>query len=74
MLSLPKQIPIQPLLYKTTTCLKRPATTFVSQMEKTLSKTTPKKLYPAKKWKTNIMQHYTKNKRFSDYIDSIATL
>ena len=35
MLSLPKEIPIQSLLYKTTTCLTRPATTFfVSQMKK----------------------------------------
>ena len=35
MLSLPKEIPIQSLLYKMTTCLTRPATTFfVSQMEK----------------------------------------
>ena len=58
MLSLPKQIPIQSLLYKTTTCLTRPATTlFVSQMKKTcrkqkknLSKTTITKFYPAKKW------------------------
>ena len=34
-LSPSKQIPIQSLLYKTTTCLKRPATTFfVSQMKK----------------------------------------
>ena len=35
MLSLPKQIPIQLLLYKMTTCLSQPATTFfVSQMKK----------------------------------------
>ena len=35
MLSPPKQIPIQSLLYKTTNCLTRPATNFfVSQMEK----------------------------------------
>ena len=34
-LSPPKQIPIKSLLYKTTTCLTRPATTFfVSQMKK----------------------------------------
>ena len=36
MLSPPKQIPIQLLLYKMTTCLAQPATTFfVSQMKKT---------------------------------------
>ena len=35
MLSLPKQIPTQLLLCKTTTCLMQPATTFfVSQMKK----------------------------------------
>ena len=60
-LSLPKQIPIQPLLYKTTTCLTRPATPFfVSQMKKNLSKTTTTKLYPAKKWETNIRQECIK--------------
>ena len=38
-LSLPKEIPIQLLLYKTTTCLTRPATTFfVSQVKKTCLK------------------------------------
>ena len=52
-LSPPKQIPLQSLLYKTTTCLTRPATTFfVSQMKKNLSKATATKLYPTKKWKT----------------------
>ena len=36
----PKPIPVQSFLYKTTTCLTRPATTFfVSQMKKKLSKT-----------------------------------
>ena len=52
-LSLPKQIPKQLLLYKTTTCLAQPANTFfVSQVKKNLSKTTATKLYPAKKWET----------------------
>ena len=52
MLSPPQRIPVQLLLYKTTI---RPATTFfVSQMKKSLSKTTTKKLVPAKKWETNI--------------------
>ena len=50
-LSPPKQIPIQSLLYKTTTCLTRPATTyFVPQMKKNLSKTATAKFYPAEKW------------------------
>ena len=41
MLSPPKPIPIQLLLYKTTTCLTQSATTFfVPQMKKNLSKTT----------------------------------
>ena len=39
MLSPPKQIPLQLLLYKTTTCLTRPETTFfVFQMKKTCLK------------------------------------
>ena len=38
MLSPLKKIPIQSLLQKTTTCLTRPATTFVSHMKKNLSK------------------------------------
>ena len=67
-LSLPKQIPMQSLLYKMTTCLTRPATTFfVLQIKKNLSKTTTKKLYPAKKWETNLRQQCMKNKRLPDY-------
>ena len=51
MLSPPIPILIQSLLYKTTTCLTRPATTFfVPQMKKTLPKTATAKLYPAEKW------------------------
>ena len=74
-LSLPKQISMQSLLYKTTTCLTRPATTFfVSQMKKNLSKTTTTKLHTAKKWKTNIRQQCIKNKRLYDYIYPGATL
>ena len=47
MLSPPKPISIQSLLYKMTTCLTQPATIFfVSQMKKNLSKTTTTKLYP----------------------------
>ena len=51
MLSPPNLIPMQSLLYKTTTCLTLPATTvFVPQMKKYLSKITTAKLYLAKKW------------------------
>ena len=51
MLSSPKPIPIKPLLYKTTTCLTQPATTFfVPQMRKNLSKTAYAKLYSEGKW------------------------
>ena len=75
MLSLPKQIPIQLLLHKRTTCLMQPATTFfVSQMKKNLPKTTTTKLYPVKKWETNIRQQCIKNICFSDYIYSSANL
>ena len=61
MLSLPKQIPIQSLLYKMITCLTWPtATFFVSHMKKCLSKTTITKLYPAEEWETNIRQQCIK--------------
>ena len=70
-----KQIPIQLLLYKMIICLTWPATTFfVSQMKKALSKMTTTKFYPAKKWETIIWKQCIKNKCFSDYIYSIATL
>ena len=73
MLGPPNQIPIQPLMYKTTTCLTRPTTSFFCfTNEKNLSKTTTTKLYPAKKWETNIRQQCIKNKCLSD-IYSIAT-
>ena len=53
--SLSKQIPLQLLLYNTTTSLMPPVTTFFDlQMKKSLSKATTTKLYPAKKWKRNI--------------------
>ena len=65
-LSLTKQIPIQMLLYKTTTCLMQPATPYlVSQIKKKLSKTTTTKFYPAKKWEINMRQQCIKNKRLS---------
>ena len=63
------------LLYKTTTCLTRPATTFFdSQMKKTLSKTTTTKLYPAKECEKKHKEQRMKNKRLSDYIYSNANL
>ena len=75
MLSPPKEIPIQSLLYKTATCLMRQATTFiVSQMKKNLSKTTTTNLYPAKKWETNLRQQCIKNRRLTYHNYSIATL
>ena len=49
MLSLPKQIPIHHQSFF-----------FLSQMKKKLSKVSTKKLYLAKKWKTNIRQQYIK--------------
>ena len=56
-LSLPKQIPIQLLLCKTTTCLVRSATTFLSpKRKKNLSKTTTTQLNPLKKQETNIAE------------------
>ena len=69
--SLPKQIPIQSLLYKTTTCLTRSATTCLSHKwkKKKLSKTATAKLYPAEKWEA-----MNKNKSLSDYIYFVATL
>ena len=53
----PKPIPIQTLLYKTTTCLTRPANTFFvpqmkkKQQQKKLPKTATARLYPVEKWK-----------------------
>ena len=50
MLSLPKQILTQILLYKTNSCLTQPATTFfVPQMKKNLSKVATADLYSAVK-------------------------
>ena len=61
MLSPPKQIPVQLLLHKTTICLTRPTTTFFClSNEKSLSKTTTKKLYPTKKYETNMRNNARK--------------
>ena len=73
MLSPLKQIPIQLLLYKRTTFLRRPATTFFLSLKwkKTCLKN-PYKTLP-NKWMANIHQaKIHKNKFLSDYIYSIA--
>ena len=83
MLSLPKQIPVQLLLYKTTTCLIWPATTESQMKKKTLSKTTATKLIQwrnaKKKNKKKKKQNKTegtiiKNKHLPDYIYCNANL
>ena len=62
LLSQPKQILIQLLLYKMTTCLTQSATTFfISQMKKYLPKTTATKLHKAQKRKINLEQQCIKN-------------
>ena len=66
MLSPPKPIPIQSLLYKMTTCL---ATFFVPQMKKNLSKKPLQSFIQQRNGKQCI-----KNKCLPDYIYSIATL
>ena len=73
MLSLPKQMPVQSLLYKTTTRLTRPATTFFdSQMEKACLKQ-PLKTLSSKEMRNKHKEQCLKNKRLSGYIYSIAT-
>ena len=68
-LRLLNQFPIETLLYKTTTCLTPPMTTFLfHKWKKKLSKTTTTKLYPANKWETNIRQQCVKNKRLVLYL------
>ena len=68
MLSLPKAIPIQTLLYKTTTSLTQPVTTyFVTQMKKTCLKQPVQDFI----WQRNGNQ-WIKNKRPPDYIYSIT--
>ena len=62
LLSQPKQILMQLLLYKMTTCLTQSATTFfVSQMKKYLPKTTATKLHKAQKREINLEQQCIKN-------------
>ena len=58
MVSLPQQIPIRPLLYKITTCLTQPATTFfVSQMKKKTYLKQPYKTLPSEEMEN---KHKTK--------------
>ena len=72
--SLPKQSPIQSLLYKMTTCLTWPVTNFlVSQMKKTCLKQ-PLKTLSREEMQNKHMEQCIKNKPLSDYIYSIATL
>ena len=75
MLSPPKQIPIQSLLYKLTAYLMQTATTFFDfQMKKSLSKTTTKKLYSVQECEKKHKKQCIKNIFLSDYIYSIANL
>ena len=72
MLSPLKQIPIQFLLCKTTTCLMPPGTIFfVSQMKKVCLKQPT--LSSRQMWNKH-KEQCIKNKRLPDYIYSIATL
>ena len=82
MLSLPKQIPVQLLLYKTTTCLIWPATT-ESQMKKkpclkqqlqNLSSEGMQKKKQTKKKKNKTEGTIIKNKHLPDYIYCNANL
>ena len=70
MLSPPERIPIQTLLYKTTTCLTRPATTFlVLQMKKKTCLKQPQENFSRRRNGKQCM----KNKCLSDFIYSVAT-
>ena len=74
MLSPPKQIPIQSILYEMTTCLTRPAANFfVPQMNKTCLNKHYKTLTSEKKGNKH-KATMDKHKRLSDYIYSISTL
>ena len=69
-MSFPMPFPIQSLLYETTTCLKRPATTFVPQVKKkTCLKQPLQNFIQQRNGKQCI-----KSKCLSDYIYFIATL
>ena len=73
MLNLPKKIPVQLLLYKTATCLTRPATTFFDSQLK--NETCLKQQQQNFIQQRNVKIHKEqciKNKQVSDYIYSIA--
>ena len=69
MLSPPKQIPIQLLLFNVTS-----SHFFDSQIEKNLSKTITTKLYPVKECEERPKEQCIKNKPLYDTIYSIANL
>ena len=71
MLSLLKQIPVQSLLCKTTSCLTRPVTTsFVFQMKNACLKQ-PLETFSSEEMWNKHKEKCIKNKRLSDYIYSI---
>ena len=73
MLNLLEQIPIQSLLYKTTTCLKQPATTFfVSQIKKNCLKQ-PVQNFTQRRNGNKHTATMDKKKHLSDFIYSSAT-
>ena len=75
LLSLPKQIPLELLLYKMKTVYCDQWPLFLSpKWKQKQPKTTTTKLYLTKKEETNIRQECIKNKHLFDYIYSSATL
>ena len=74
MLSPPKQIPIQSLLYKTATCLTRLVTFFCLLNEKNPAWNNYYKTLHSEEMgnKHNATKH--ENKRLSDFVYSVATL
>ena len=71
--NLPKQIPMQLLLYKTTTCLTRPATTFFdSQIKEKPVQNNNYKTLSSKGMQKKHKEQCIKNECLSDYIYSIS--
>ena len=66
----PKPIPIQLLLYRTTTCLTRPATIFLSPKLKKKTRKQPLQNFIQQRNRKQCI----KNECLSDYIYSIATV
>ena len=73
MLSPAKQIPVQSLLCRMTTCLSWPVTTFFVFQMKVLLKQ-PLKTLSSKEMQNKHKKQCIKNKRLSGYIYSIGTL